>query len=163
MYVVFFDIGFVIFLIAMFVLLIVGAAYGIVEFLSNNIGVVIVISLVIAAILFLICWISSKSIIVASTSIIYSSQFCVFVSYGLYLIANMYEEHPIKSILIFLCYALYLLFQLCGLMAVFAFSLDAREYEKGNDRDKKDAIFSSSVLILVLSIVGWIVNWIFLF
>lgn len=150
-YAIFFDVGFLIFIIAMFFLMVGGLAYGLVDFLSSNIETIITVCVIVAILEMVITWSWSKKWLSAFLSLIYSSQYCFFAVYGLYQLGLMYEEHPIKCILLFFCYALYALVNSIGLLLPFA-----------TEKNKSQKLDMGSLGFIALGLLGWLINWIVL-
>lgn len=146
------DIGFLIFLVVMGLGLMAGTAYGIVNYLNNNLTTIVFICVAIVIIEFAVTWLLSKKFFTALLSIIYSSQFCVFVVYGIYQLGLMCMSHPIKCVLLFVCYAFYSLFNSLGLMLPVATT--STENDDGS---------MGKIGLVALGLIGWIVNWIVLF
>lgn len=150
-----FDIGFILFLLFVFFSLIGGTSYAIVDYINQNLGTVIFICILAVVITLIAAWVIFKDIKVTLSSIIYSTQFCFFTVYGLYLLGMMRQSHPIKCILLFFCFFIYVVGNLTLLLYPFA------EYGEDSIGSKKPN--SALMFFLGLGIVGWIVNFVILF
>ena len=155
-YVMFFDGGFVVVLLFLFIALVGGTAYGIVDFMKRNLPTVITICVCVMGLIFLLSYFTTKKWRTSFLSIIYSSQFCFFVTYGIYKLGKLYSEHPILCVLLFFCYAMYGIFNALGLMLPVANIGESKETEICWGMRIGD------LGMLALGVVGWIVNWIVL-
>ena len=146
--IIFFDVGYLALLAILAFLFLGGLANAIVDFLTNHLVVILSICLVIMAIAAILSYFSRRKIRTSLTSLLYSSQFCFFVVKGLYNLGVLSERHPIKCILLFVCFAFYSMFNVLGLLLPL-YAEDSAD----NSMDAMQAILGG---------VGWIINLIIL-
>ncbi len=146
--IVFFDVGYLALLAVLAFLFLGGLANEIVDFLANHLVVIISICFVIMAIAAILSYFSRRKIQTSLSSLLYSSQLCFFIVKGLYNLGVLSERHPIKCILLFVCFAFYSMFNVFGLFLPL--------YAEDSADNSKDTIQA------ILGGVGWFINLIIL-
>lgn len=145
------NLGFIAVLVFLFLAIIGGAADEIVHYMSSHISTIVLICIIVIAAVFFLSYFTTKKWRTSFFSIIYTSQFCYFVAYGMYCLGAMRSEHPIKCIFLFFCYAFYGF--LNGLELLIAMLAGADDYE-----DFAVKLTSVDWRLIIFGVVGWIVN-----
>lgn len=154
--IVFFDIGLILLFILLFFSIIGGSAYAIVDFLQQHLLMICIICFIVIALMFVIFYFTVKRWKTAFISIIYTSQLCFFVVYGIYQLGLLYGPHPIKCVLLFFVYAVYAVLNSIGL-AILYFYCEEEKYEI-----QSKLITNKEIGMILLGLAGWFINYIFL-
>ena len=88
-------------------------------------------------------------------SLIYSSQTCFFVVYGLYRLGLLYGEHPLECVLLLIVYALYVVFNAQGLLL---FTSNVDDDEDNGYVFRKLRLKTGDFGYIILGVLGWIIN-----
>lgn len=155
------DGSFIVLLFFLFFALIGGTAYEFAHFISDNLGTIISICVIVSILEILFIWWLSKQILPSLSTIVYSTQFCFFVVYGMYQLGMMSEDHPIECVILFFCYAIYILFNSCGFLLL----ADIIDLEKA---PKQNILIDSHgrtycIIYIIVGLIGWLINWWILF
>ena len=151
---VFVEIGWIILAGIIFVAMIGGLALNIALWITENIVTILILSIVLSFLILIGSFFASgKKLIPAVASIVYSSQLCVMAVYGLYQIAQI---NSLMMVLIFLVWAFYVFLNLLAGFRVILFIWDDFCDSKGDG-------WVPAFFIGGLGLIGWVINYIFLF
>ena len=158
----FVDLSFVILLLLLVVFGIMGGLYSIVDYLNRHLPSIIVICLVVMVLVFVLAYrMGGKRWKTSWFSLIYSSQTCFFVVYGMYELGLLYVSHPLGCVLLLIVYALYVMFNSLGLL-LFVTNIGYDEDEYGNKDDgyvfRRLKLKTGDFGYIVLGILGWLIN-----
>ena len=152
----FVELSFVILLLLLLVFGIMGGLYSIVDFLNNHLFSITMICLAVMALVFVLAYrMGGKRWKTSWLSLIYSSQTCFFVVYGLYRLGLLYGEHPLECVLLLIVYALYVVFNAQGLLL---FTSNVDDDEDNGYVFRKLRLKTGDFGYIILGVLGWIIN-----